>query len=117
MALKRARISLFLGAGETVATPIQHVLETVLPLCVTLAGALTLQDVGVVFGLIGSIGTSSLFFIFPVAMYLSSKPLKDSRTPMMTLACVCVFGLGLLIMFLGVISSLAGASHRGIDTQ
>lgn len=97
----------YLAVGETDATPLQHTLETVLPLCITLTGALLLTDVGIVFSLIGSIGTSSIFFLFPTSLYLTSKKVFEKPRAKL-ISCYAVFLFGLMVMILGVLSSLSG---------
>ena len=99
----------YLACGESEATPTQHVLETITPLCLTLAGALVLTDVGSVFSLIGSVATSSIFMLFPAALYLKSAKVVE-KPRWRILACYCVFAFGVLVMVLGVIASLSGTS-------
>ena len=99
----------YLAFGESEATPTQHVLETILPLCCTLTGALLVTDVGIVFSLIGSIATSSIFLLFPSALYIRSRKVVVKPRAQI-IACYCTFAFGMMIMILGVISSLSGNS-------
>ena len=96
--------------GETEATPVQHLLETLIPFAVTLLGAVFLTDVGLVFSLVGSVETCSTYFLFPSAMVLASVKLranpdtKPSRA--VVAACWAVFVFGVFALVLGVISTL-----------
>lgn len=99
----------YLLYGETRATDSQHLVETVVPLCFVLAGALLLTDVGIVFSLIGSIATSSIYFIFPCLMFLKSS--KVGVVALRSRVVVwCVLGFGLLVLVLGVVASVTGSA-------
>ena len=100
------RISLhYLAFGETDTTNLQHLAETLLPLALALTGALTVKDVGVVFAVVGAIGTASTFFLFPTLLYLRSNKIH-ARPGGMKVACVCLFVLGLVVMICGLWAAL-----------
>jgi hypothetical protein len=97
--------------GETDATQLQHVLETVIPFTATLILSLFVNDVGVVFGLIGSVETCSTFFLFPAGMILCRPALKDSQTPQpawLRPLCYVLLCFGACFLVLGVITTLYG---------
>lgn len=102
------RCSHALAFGETDTTPAQHFLETVVPFTVVLTGAMFITDLGTVFRLIGSIGSCSYFLLFPTAMYLRSKAV--ARTPRATLAARCTFAFGVVLLVLGVTTTLIPVS-------
>ena len=94
--------------GETDTTPIQHVLETVLPFAVVTAGALFVTDLGVVYSLLGSVRSTAIVLLFPAAMYLKSPAIKQ-RSPHMQTAAKAVFAFGWMFLVFGVISSIIKA--------
>lgn len=102
------RISIhYLAFGETDTSPGQHVMETLIPFVLCMAGAVYADDVGLVFSLIGSVATGAVFFLFPTAMYWRSSKIH-TRPAAMLAACACVFALGTVVMICGLIAALAG---------
>jgi mannose/fructose/N-acetylgalactosamine-specific phosphotransferase system component IID len=91
--------------GETDTTRLQHVMETIVPFVVALAAALFVTDLGVVYGLIGSIGACSFALLFPALLYLRSVTMKD-KSARMVWSCRVLFAVGVLMMVMGVLSSL-----------
>ena len=91
--------------GETESLTWQHAAETIIPFVIVLTGALFITNLGVVYGLIGSIASCSFFLLFPPAMYLHSKSLTQSAS--LALAAKAVFGFGVAVMVTGVLASLS----------
>lgn len=73
-----------------------------------LVGALYVTNLGVVYSLIGSIGSCSFALLFPTAMYLKSKAMK--RNWVTTALARAVFSFGVVLLLLGVATCLMPAS-------
>jgi hypothetical protein len=93
--------------GETDTTPLQHVLETVVPFACILTGSLFVTNLGIVYSLIGSIGSISFALLFPAGMYLQSK--RTPRHHALILFCRVAVSFGCCMLVLGVVMSFAKA--------
>jgi hypothetical protein len=91
--------------GETNANQYQHVAETVIPLAIALAGALSFGDITLVFSLIGALGTASLYFLFPCTMFLASQKVHVTDRKQ-RLACIAVLCFGVIVSVCGVVAAI-----------
>jgi Transmembrane amino acid transporter protein len=98
----------YLYRGETVTTPRQHVLETLLPFAIALVVGLFVRDVGFLFSFTGAIARTAIVFLYPCALAWKcdySALSKGEVNEVIALGC-----LGVLVMVLGVWSSIQSVS-------
>jgi hypothetical protein len=94
----------YLYRGETVATPQEHVLETLGPFVIALAVGLFVRDVGFLFSFTGAIARTAIVFLYPCA--LAWKCDTSALTRWEVVQVVALGCLGVLVMILGVWSSI-----------
>ena len=104
------RISLhFMLFGETRASELQHVLETVVPIGGALIVAMFVSNVATVFSFTGAVTSSATSFIIPCVLFLRCTKLSD-RSHRDVVTAWTILGLGLTIATIG----LASAIHLAI---
>lgn len=95
----------YLIHGETETTNIQHLAETVAPFAVALCVGLLVRDVGFIFSFVGAVSRTSVFYLYPCALYLRCGKLGTlSRGHVWV--CVSLAAFGCMVMVLGVWSSI-----------
>jgi uncharacterized membrane protein len=103
------RVSIhFFAFGETgkEATLRQHVVETLIPFSVSLAVALVVTDVGILFSFVGALTRASMFCIFPATSVLRSRKLAPHLTTWERIGCWLLLVLGAAVTVLGVFASV-----------
>ena len=103
------RISLhYMVFGETKASELQHLVETVVPVGASLIISIFVDNVGLVFSFIGAVTACAISFIIPGILFLRSQRLKD-RTAGDVAVAWGVFALGITVACVGFGCAVAGA--------